>query len=95
MGVIQGAFNRVLGTVAAAVNLGNLGDKLGDKEPKAESQEPSIDLQMREKALKQAQQKIDAINKQNLGRNNRMKAIRGVIDEFAQQDFTVKEGGSK
>ena len=90
MGAIQGAINQIIGSVAAGVTLV---DKLG-KGPEG-VKEPNIDLKMREKALKQAQQKIDAINQQKLGRNTRMKQIRGVIDEFSKQDFTVKEGGNK
>lgn len=89
MGAIQGAINQIIGSVAAGVALSG---KLGKQ---SQAKEPNIDLQMRDKALKQAQQKIDAINKQNLGRNTRMKQIRGVIDEFSKQDFTVKEGGKK
>ena len=91
MGVIQGAMNRIVGSISGGIIAGVAAKKLGISEDI--KKEPNIDIEMRNKALKTAQQKIDAINQQHLGRNNRMKAIRGVIDDFSKQDFT--KGGSK
>ena len=99
MGAIQGAMNRIVGSISTGILAATAVDRLGGKEPAGKeavgtkaAREPNIDEAMRDKALKKAQYKIDAINKQNLGRNTRMKEIRGVIDDFASQDFSVKEG---
>ena len=101
MGAIQGSINRIVGSISAGILATTAMKRLGGSEPAGKTmagteaaKEPNIDLAMRDKALKKAQYKIDAINKQNLGRNSRMKAIRGVIDDFSKQDFSTK-GGSK
>lgn len=87
MGAIQGSINRIIGSVSAGLIAGK---KMSEK---SQDKEPNIDMEMRKKALKTAQKKIDAINAQKLGRNTRMKEIRKVVDEFSQQDFT--KGGKK
>lgn len=100
----MGAQNSLLGLVgalgvASSKIAGSVKDKkITDKNKEAEqsytsSPESGIDLQMRDKALRTAQKKIDAVNAQNLGRNTRMKQIRGIISDFADQDFT--KGGNK
>lgn len=102
----MGAQNSLLGLIGAAgVAASKVTTAVKDKstenknkkaeQSQASSSESGIDLEMRDKALKTAQKKIDAINAQNLGRNTRMKQIRGVIAEFADTDFSIKEGGKK
>lgn len=82
MGVVQGAFNRVIGTAAAAATLsGKLSDKKSGLNQKLNK--PGVDAQMAAKARKVAQQKIKTIqSNKEISDKAKTRRIGKVLDEF-------------
>lgn len=80
---IQGAINTILGTVAGvATGLSKtLGGGTDTEKPESETN-GSKDEEMRAKALKTAQQKINAVYKTNMAARNRNAVIKDILSNI-------------